>query len=401
MMLPGLLCYKRIGNLKTEPMKSVRIFFFALAACAGVSCIQDEALNSEAAIDAVTGANIQLANIDAANKRINIYVPRQNAYAQQELIFTLADEATIAATPAYASDDVAANLYDFSGGDTRRFTVTSEDGTWKTVYDITLVNTELPLEYSFDDLLEGSSAAYDIFVEEQNILGEDNSRVLQWVSGNPGYELTGMAKSRTDYPTVQVAEGHTGRCVKLETRETGSFGMSINPRMPIAAGNIFVGSFDLSYALTDARAATKFGFPFYQQPERLQGYYKFRAGDVFTDANGDVVADRRDKCDIYAVLYEVDSNTDFLDGDNSLTSPDIVLMARIPQEEIVEGDEWIYFDEPFEKPEGGSKTFDAAGLEEGRYKLAIVCSSSVRGAYFEGAVGSTLYVDDLRLICRP
>ena len=365
-------------------MRLVRNFFFALAACAGMlSCIQDEALNCEAAIDAVAGANIQLANIDAANKRVNIYVPRQNAHAQQELIFTLADQATIAATPAYASDDVAANLYDFSGGNTRSFTVTSEDGVWETVYDVTLINT------------------YDIFVEEQNILGEDNSRLLQWVSGNPGYELTGMAKSRTDYPTVQVDGGYAGRCVKLETKETGSFGMSINPKMPIAAGNIFVGSFDLSYALTDARAATKFGFPFYQQPERLQGYYKFRAGEVFTDANGDVVSGRRDKCDIYAVLYEVKSNTDFLDGDNSLTSPDIVLMARIPQEEIVEGDEWIYFDEPFERPESSRKTFDAAGLQEGRYKLAIVCSSSVRGAYFEGAVGSTLYVDNLRLICRP
>ena len=78
-----------------------------------------------------------------------------------------------------------------------------------------------------------------------------------------------------------------------------------------------------------------------------------------------------------------------------------IFKRKYAQEEIVEGDEWIYFDEPFEKPEGGSKTFDAAGLEEGRYKLAIVCSSSVRGAYFEGAVGSTLYVDDLRLICRP
>ena len=383
-------------------MRLVRNFFFALAACAGMSsCIQDEALNCEAAIDAVAGANIQLANIDAANKRVNIYVPRQNAHAQQELIFTLADQATIAATPAYASDDVAANLYDFSGGNTRSFTVTSEDGVWETVYDVTLINTELPLEYGFNDLLEGSSAAYDIFVEEQNILGEDNSRLLQWVSGNPGYELTGMAKSRTDYPTVQVDGGYAGRCVKLETKETGSFGMSINPKMPIAAGNIFVGSFDLSYALTDARAATKFGFPFYQQPERLQGYYKFRAGEVFTDANGDVVSGRRDKCDIYAVLYEVKSNTDFLDGDNSLTSPDIVLMARLPQEEIVEGDEWIYFDEPFERPESSRKTFDAAGLQEGRYKLAIVCSSSVRGAYFEGAVGSTLYVDNLRLICRP
>ena len=153
-------------------MRLVRNFFFALAACAGMlSCIQDEALNCEAAIDAVAGANIQLANIDAANKRVNIYVPRQNAHAQQELIFTLADQATIAATPAYASDDVAANLYDFSGGNTRSFTVTSEDGVWETVYDVTLINTELPLEYGFNDLLEGSSAAYDIFVEEQNILG--------------------------------------------------------------------------------------------------------------------------------------------------------------------------------------------------------------------------------------
>ena len=37
-------------------------------------------------------------------------------------------------------------------------------------------------------------------------------------------------------------------------------------------------------------------------------------------------------------------------------------------------------------------------LQDGKYKLSIVLSSSVKGAYFKGAVGSTLYVDELELI---
>lgn len=38
------------------------------------SCIQDEVPNVEAAIDGCTGANIQLASIDATHKEIEIYV---------------------------------------------------------------------------------------------------------------------------------------------------------------------------------------------------------------------------------------------------------------------------------------------------------------------------------------
>ena len=33
-------------------------------------------------------------------------------------------------------------------------------------------------------------------------------------------------------------------------------------------------------------------------------------------------------------------------------------------------------------------------------KLGIVFSSSVDGAYFRGAVGSTLYIDEVELICE-
>lgn len=370
--------------------------FLLIASLALASCVQDEALNREAAVDGVEGANVQLVSIDTENKKIDLYVPRQASHSLQELKFTLADQASIEATPRLDTDKPLIDLYDFSESGSRTFTVTSEDQAFHTPYLIRLVDTELPLAYSFDHLLANSSAPYDILAERQTVVGENHDRVLQWVSGNPGYKLTGMAKGREDYPTVQTPDGRNGMCVKLETRTTGSFGMMLNPKMPIAAGNIFVGSFDLSNALKDARKATRFGFPFYQKPVLLSGSYKFKAGEVFTDENGNVVAGCKDTGDIYAALYEVKQSSDFLDGNTSLNSSDIVLMARVPVSETAE---WVSFAVPFTQP--GSKAFDAAKLRSGKYKLELVCSSSKEGAWFRGAVGSTLYIDDIRLEVEP
>lgn len=370
--------------------------FLLIASLALASCVQDEALNREAAVDGVEGANVQLVSIDTENKKIDLYVPRQASHSLQELKFTLADQASIEATPQLDTDKPLIDLYDFSESGSRTFTVTSEDQAFHTPYLIRLVDTELPLAYSFDHLLANSSAPYDILAERQTVVGENHDRVLQWVSGNPGYKLTGMAKGREDYPTVQTPDGRNGMCVKLETRTTGSFGMMLNPKMPIAAGNIFVGSFDLSNALKDARKATRFGFPFYQKPVLLSGSYKFKAGEVFTDENGNVVAGCKDTGDIYAALYEVKQSSDFLDGNTSLKSSDIVLMARVLVSETAE---WVSFAVPFTQP--GSKAFDAAKLRSGKYKLELVCSSSKEGAWFRGAVGSTLYIDDIRLEVEP
>ena len=66
-----------------------------MLALAVSSCIQDEALNSEAAIDACTGADVQLAHINSDSKEINIYVHKGANLAKQQLLFTLPDGATI------------------------------------------------------------------------------------------------------------------------------------------------------------------------------------------------------------------------------------------------------------------------------------------------------------------
>ena len=74
-----------------------------------------------------------------------------------------------------------------------------------------------------------------------------------------------MAKSPIDYPTVRSENGYSGKCVKLETRDTGSFGSMV--KMYIAAGNLFIGNFDVTKALAGqegALKATTFGFQFYK-----------------------------------------------------------------------------------------------------------------------------------------
>lgn len=356
------------------------------------SCIQDEALNSEAAIDACKGEDVQLANINPDKKEINVYVNKGADLSKQELKFTIPQGASIEATNPASGD--TGSSYDFSvKPHSRQFTVTSEDGRWKPVYTINMVLAELPTSFHFDELLPANE--YDIFYEFEPATSQEIARVLQWSSGNPGFKLTGMAKSKTDYPTVQVANGYKGKGVKLETCNTGSFGAMVN--MHIAAGNLFIGTFEVANALTDARKATNFGFQFYKRPKALKGHYKFKAGDVYT-IEGVAQSGIKDKCDIYAVMYKADSNADMLNGDDVFTSNKLVSLARIKPEDIVESDQWTSFELPFEPVKG--RTINETDLQNGKYKLGIVLSSSVDGAYFKGSVGSTLYVDELELICE-
>ena len=106
-----------------------------MLALAVSSCIQDEALNSEAAIDACTGADVQLAHINSDSKEINIYVHKGANLAKQQLLFTLPDGATIKADE-HSPNDIL-NNYDFSNeSHSRTFTVTSEDGEWTATYTV-------------------------------------------------------------------------------------------------------------------------------------------------------------------------------------------------------------------------------------------------------------------------
>ena len=167
-----------------------------------VSCIQDEAPNAEAAIDACKGSDdVVLTDINAEAKRISIYVYKTADITKQKLNFVLPQGATINPPSGIENDFTTPQKY----------TVTSEDEKWSAVYTVEFVKSELPTNYHFETLTESSANKYDIFYEFQEGTSTEPSKIVQWASGNIGYDLTGMAKESNDYPTVQVNDGKIGR----------------------------------------------------------------------------------------------------------------------------------------------------------------------------------------------
>lgn len=369
-------------------MKIKSVIAGIMLCLAVTSCIQNEALNVEAAIDGCSGSDIQQCLIDPNEFTVQLYASRAADPSKININFNLPAGASIVPVQRFTEDGI--NTYNFKDENPRLFKVTSEDGAFSAIYTIRLWQTEMPFTYDFETL--SSDNPYHKFTED-NPSSDTIIRRLELASGNPGFELTKMAKAPDGYPTVQVNGGvDGGKCVKLETKDTGSFGSMV--KMYIAAGNLFIGSFEVGQALSgNAMKATHFGFPFFYYPLRLEGWYKYKAGPTFS-SKGKPVEGRKDECDIYGVLYETDDNVQFLDGSTSLNSPNIVALARNIKE-LPETDIWKQFNFKFE-PQNG-KSIDPDKLGKGIYKLAIVFSSSVDGAKFEGAVGSTLYIDKVTI----
>lgn len=382
------------------------------------SCIQDEPLNAECDITGVDQEWLE------EHRSILKGDPNiQNDY----VVFTMAnrDIDRSALNPKFTLTEGAWLTANIDGtqvngnGITRNFTspqtytTHSQDGNWSKDYKVSF---ELPpVEYDewlmgFENFKLDTRGKYQEWYE-LDANDPNNPERKYWATGNGGYAIAKSNAPISDYPTVAVENGVNGKAIKLTTRETGWK----STKMPIAAGNIFIGTFNASAAAVSAKnalKATKFGLQLVtKKPVRLEGYYKYKAGTEFRDGNWKLHPEKRDTADIYAVVYETATQTEMaqgakfvpLDGNDVLTSNRIVLMARIdnPVEfsgEIadLEASEWIHFSEPF-KPMNG-KEFSADRLANGGYAIAIVMTSSRQGAYFKGCVGSTLYVDEIKLV---
>lgn len=384
-------------------MKRKMLLCAALAGMLCFSCIQAEDPNAEADIeecvilnaDGQPDPNIK-GNVVVTNTRVMAQATPYIDLTKLKLEVTLTEGATISPDPS--------QVLDYSS--IQKFTVTSESGEWKKEYTVTIDTFDLPVKYKFEQSELSESRKYFEFYETT----EGKEGIIRqniWASGNAGFSLTGAAATPEGFPTVPIAKGKEGMGVSLETKSTGPFGEMVD--MPIAAGNLFIGSFDVANALNDAMRATRFGLAFGKKPVEFKGWYKYRRGEVFTVVGEDGKATpdltKQDTCDIYAVLYEsagLDQGT--LDGNNVLSSPNIVALARvkIPEENIlsagedIDASEWHYFDISFEE----LKPFDVEKSRNYEYNLAVVFTSSIQGAAFKGAVGSVLYVDEVEVVCE-
>ena len=374
------------------------------------ACIKNEEPNSEADIisceiveNGVNNENLILKTAPIVNNNakgnftIRLLVKDGKDVGSMTPIFDVTEGATVFLESfmgnynPYPSEGIA---LDFSSS--KRVKVVSEDKKWSKIYTISVIKSEIPLYLPFENVEiqhPSKTNSYYDFVE----VNDKQQITMTWASGNPGFSLTGSKKNPEHFPTSQDPNGYKGNCLKMVTQSTGTFGKLADK--PIAAGNLFTGQFETSESLSNPLNATKFGSPFSQIPTHINGYYKYKKGLIFTEVH-DKNPNRQDMGDIYAVFYETDKDFNTLTGNNQFTDEHIVSIARIGQqsEAMKETEEWIEFNLTFIQKEG--KYVDLKKLEEGYYKLAIVFSSSIDGDKFHGAVGSTLFIDEVNIIVK-
>lgn len=391
-----------------KPFSLIAVVAFATTL---TSCFKDEALNNECDIEK---AWIQVDNPDEVFfQPSNAELPDIES-TKTDLIFPdLRPNSDVTALPVYFKITDGATIVpengsvqNFADGPVT-YVVTSEDGQYNRTYRVFIKatdagttpdpgNPDKPEEqlgyvhYDFENyFLDPASSKFYVWSDYEN--GSN------WATGNPGFKIAKGSAKPDQYPSTPLAEGYDGAGVKLVTSDTGPFGVVVNMR--IAAGNLFTGVFDSKSATKAPLKATHFGEGSYNQinyrPVTLAGYYQYTPGEVFTDKAGKEVAGRIDQGDIYAVVFRnVDSEgkSFYLTGDNVLTSPQIVALARVPNVVKTEGG-WQNFSVDFNY----SGELDPTILANYGYSMAVVFTSSIEGAAFQGAVGSTLLIDKVSI----
>ena len=297
-------------------------------------------------------------------------------------------------SPGASVSPESGSTHDFTAGPVT-YTVTSQDGKWQRHYRISVVPTAImvadTLRFDFEHYeLDPASQRYYIW---HNVL-PDGTLGNDWSTANAGYRISMSSAQPEEYPTTPLAAGFDGAGVCLRTCDTGPFGKMANKRL--AAGNMFLGTFDIRIAMSDHLHATRFGIPFTNKPESFTGYYTYEPGPTVQDFYGNAIAGRVDSADVYAVFYrnhDANGNEVVLYGDNVLSSDLIVAVAEL--EYVAPTSQWTAWDVKFKYRE----EVDEQLLANRGYSLAIVFSSSSAGGDFIGSIGSRLCVDKVRLIC--
>lgn len=355
---------------------------FLLTALAG--CIRCEAPNAEADILKIELKGVELLRPAVlTNNTVTLYLQSWEEASALAPTFELTPGATIEPASGVARDFTTPQTY----------TVTSEDKKWTKEYRVSVVQKQ-PMSFGFENTHMHTDNKGKEFFQIFHETDDKGEPIMDWASGNLGFSIANADAPANAYPTFQTEDGYKGKAVCMVTRSTGALGSLFG--MPIAGGNLFIGKLDHSNLIRKPLQATMFGTPISEEPAYLEGYYRYTPGPVVKDKSSKTIPGKVDTFDIYAIVFDTSNGTEYLDGTNSLDHEDLVLVARV--EDKQPDGAWHRFKIPFELREG--KLFDTQKLKAGKYSYSIVLASSINAAKFEGAVGSTLTVDEVKIFTK-
>ena len=235
------------------------------------SCIKDELANTECDIISAWVEGDQYKNL--------FYQPESDMRFEQlsstesRITFTVRSILSLPDIPVHFTITPGATIQPASGSVQNfreqpvTYTVTSEDGSWQRKYIVEFREPDLPkLHYNFENVEQKTEELNFLFFTVKATFFSWYETVMQdgkesrqdiWASGNPGFGVGNSGAELMSYPTLSEENGYEGKCVKLVTRDAGPFGKPM--KKPIAAGNLFLGKFDIDKVTTDPLATTRMG----------------------------------------------------------------------------------------------------------------------------------------------
>lgn len=333
-------------------------------------CIKDAPKNPEADIESVVvDPHLLTGNIfiDEINRTITLNLTNEAYESGISPVLTLSRGATV--------KPVSGTLIKFDDDKDIVYDVTSESGENTKRYTVKVVNIG-HWDFAFENWKIHPTDKYEYPIEEDGL--------QLWSSGNPGVALSGVPARTDAYPTRSTTDGYSGgKAAELITIKGTALSEIIGVRL--FAGSLFLGNFNASQALLNPLAATEFGEPYVGLPKSFIGYYKYSAGPDFINKAGQIQQGVKDKCSIYAVLF---NGPDRLNATNIMNSDKIIARADLPDGS--DKSSFTRFDIPF--------VYKQNAVISKNLMMAIVTSSSAEGDQYRGAIGSRLVVDSLKIV---
>ena len=335
-----------------------------------------EALITSFTFDASNSANAAVfgTTIDQDNRTVSVSMNPDTAGAWDltALVPTIEVSQGATVTPASGS------AIDLSNGKSVTFTVVAENGT----------------ENTYTVSASGSIYFYDFETWEAGTMYDDIINPAGWATCNDAVALiknfgsSGGITYEGEYPVRPTDNGLEGKGAIIESVYTTG-GNIFGQKIPaVTSGTIFLGTFNAFAAMTDPMATTEFGILFNDKPLTVSGWLKYTPGTDFYDENGNII-DQQDLGTVNAVLYEVTSEDETLNGENIYTSEAICATGSFETAGVAEFTEFS-FDLNYVKDYDPAKT----------YKLAVIFAASKEGNQYRAASGSIMVVDSVTIICE-
>ena len=337
-----------------------------------------EALITSFTFDASNSANAAVfgTTLDQDNRTVSVSMNPDTAGAWDltALVPTIEVSQGATVTPASGS------AIDLSNGKSVTFTVVAENGT----------------ENTYTVSASGSIYFYDFetWTSEGAMYPEEITNPVGWATCNDAVGLIknlgslGGIKYEGEYPVRPTDNGLEGKGAIIESVYTTG-GNIFGQKIPaVTSGTIFLGTFNAMAAMQNPMATTEFGILFEDKPLAVTGWLKYTPGEEFYNENGEVI-DQQDLGTVNAVLYEVTSEDETLNGSNIYTSEKICATGSF---ETAGAAEFTQFTVNMEYV----KDYDPAKT----YKLAVIFAASKEGNQYRAASGSIMVVDNVSIICE-